>query len=94
MDRGAWWATVHRVTQSWTQLKQLISTYIPMMCLKENSGFLPSVSPSLYHQLQTNSPLIFLTSINCITHTGSERGVYIGFVGVGQTSQLATPLSS
>ena len=23
MDRGAWWATVHRVTQSWTQLKQL-----------------------------------------------------------------------
>ena len=21
MDRGAWWATVHRVTQSWTQLK-------------------------------------------------------------------------
>ena len=23
MDRGAWWATVHRVTQSWTRLKQL-----------------------------------------------------------------------
>ena len=23
MDRGAWQATVHRVTQSWTQLKQL-----------------------------------------------------------------------
>ena len=22
-DRGAWWATVHRVPQSWTQLKQL-----------------------------------------------------------------------
>ena len=21
MDRGAWWATVHRVTESWTQLK-------------------------------------------------------------------------
>ena len=21
MDRGAWWATVHRVTMSWTQLK-------------------------------------------------------------------------
>ena len=20
MDRGAWWTTVHRVTQSWTQL--------------------------------------------------------------------------
>ena len=23
MDRGAWWATVHRVAQSWTQLKRL-----------------------------------------------------------------------
>ena len=23
MDRGAWWATVHRVTKSWTQLKWL-----------------------------------------------------------------------
>ena len=23
MDRGAWWATVHRVTESQTQLKQL-----------------------------------------------------------------------
>ena len=22
MDRGAWWATVHRVTKSWTRLKQ------------------------------------------------------------------------
>ena len=23
MDRGAWWATVHGVAKSWTQLKQL-----------------------------------------------------------------------
>ena len=23
MDRGAWWARVHAVTQSWTRLKQL-----------------------------------------------------------------------
>ena len=23
MDRGAWWATVHRVTKNWTQVKQL-----------------------------------------------------------------------
>ena len=27
MDRGAWWATVHRVPKSWTQLKGL-STYM------------------------------------------------------------------
>ena len=23
LDRGAWWATIHRATKSWTQLKQL-----------------------------------------------------------------------
>ena len=23
MDRGAWWATVHRVAKNWTQLEQL-----------------------------------------------------------------------
>ena len=23
MDRGAWWATVHRVTKSWTQMERL-----------------------------------------------------------------------
>ena len=23
MDRGAWWATVHEVTKSWTRLQQL-----------------------------------------------------------------------
>ena len=23
MDRGAWWATVHRVSKSWTKLKPL-----------------------------------------------------------------------
>ena len=23
MDRGPWWAMVHRVTKSWTQLKRL-----------------------------------------------------------------------
>ena len=28
MDRGAWWATVHGVEKSWTQLKQL-SLHVP-----------------------------------------------------------------
>jgi len=23
MDRGAWWATVHKITKHWTQLKRL-----------------------------------------------------------------------
>ena len=29
MDKGAWWATVQRVSQSQTQLKQL-STHVPL----------------------------------------------------------------
>ena len=28
MDRGAWWATVHGVAKSWTQIKRL-STHVP-----------------------------------------------------------------
>ena len=27
MDRGAWWATVHGVTKSWTRLKRLSILY-------------------------------------------------------------------
>ena len=27
MDRGAWWATIHRVTKSWTRLSTLMPTY-------------------------------------------------------------------
>ena len=27
MDRGDWWATVHGVTKSWTQLSNFIFTY-------------------------------------------------------------------
>ena len=33
MDRGAWWVIVHRITQSWTQLK-LLSMHI---CTQEGS---------------------------------------------------------
>ena len=31
MDRGAWWATVHGVTKSWTRLKQLSMHALPAM---------------------------------------------------------------
>ena len=33
MDRGAWWATVYRVTKSWTQLKQLSMHACPYLAL-------------------------------------------------------------
>ena len=32
MDREAWWATVHRIAKSWTQLKQL-STHEYTNCM-------------------------------------------------------------
>ena len=34
MDRGAWWAAVHRITQSWTRLKRL-SMHV---CIGEGNG--------------------------------------------------------
>ena len=33
MNRGAWWATVHRVTKSWTWLKQLSMHTITMISI-------------------------------------------------------------
>ena len=37
MDRGAWWATVHRVAKSWSQLKQL-STHTLLACTQVHAG--------------------------------------------------------
>ena len=34
MDTGAWWATVHRVTKSWTRLKRL-STHACNKCVQQ-----------------------------------------------------------
>ena len=34
MDRGAWWATVHKGTKSQTQLKQLNTHTCTSQCLK------------------------------------------------------------
>ena len=36
-DRGAWWATVHRVAKSWTQLKHAHTHTLPGSAIK----FLP-----------------------------------------------------
>ena len=32
MDRGAWWAIIHRVTKSWTRLKWFCR-HAPMVCV-------------------------------------------------------------
>ena len=47
MDRGAWWATVHGVAQSWTRLKQLsIALFFPIIIILLSSG------PRLYKERQ------------------------------------------
>ena len=41
MDRGAWWATVYGVAESWTQLKQLsahMHTTYKRFCLQIPEG--------------------------------------------------------
>jgi len=35
MDGGAWWATVYRVAQNWTQLKQLSSSSMQLNIKKK-----------------------------------------------------------
>ena len=40
MDRRAWWATVHSVTKSWTQLKQFSThTYTHVQDLEESQEY-------------------------------------------------------
>ena len=34
MDRGAWWATVHRVAKSWTRLSDFTFTFFPFFNCK------------------------------------------------------------
>ena len=50
MDRGAWWATVHRVTKSWTQLKQL-STHLQTQVMFPQNVELISMSFYCYPDL-------------------------------------------
>ena len=40
MDRGVWWAAVHGVTKSWTQLKQLSTQAFTLNYLYCPTGFL------------------------------------------------------
>ena len=56
MDRGAWWATVHEVTKSQTQLKQL-STYsitVGRLFLKNNDTF------SLFMSVNIRNPYTYV----------------------------------
>ena len=47
MDRGAWWATVHRATKNRTQLKQLSThTMVHLKCLGYLIGLFVCFSPN------------------------------------------------
>ena len=39
MDRGAWWATVHRGTKSWTRLRDWAHTLLPIRPTKSSTGW-------------------------------------------------------
>ena len=53
MDRGAWWATVPRVTKSWTQLKHLFNFYAEyIMRNKLESRLLREISITLDMQMK------------------------------------------
>ena len=48
VERGAWWATVHGVTKSWTQLSNWVHTHTHLICISPpNSPFV--VVQSLSH---------------------------------------------
>ena len=63
MDRGAWWATVHRVSKSWKQLKQF-STHTWKICCMKYHIYIASLTPNskqthvhkkhIYQSMHTN----------------------------------------
>ena len=52
MDRGAWWATVHEVEKSWTQLSNKM--------LKESSEHSEEANTTAHRPHQLPKPLSFL----------------------------------
>ena len=48
MDRGAWWAVVHRVTGSWTQLKFLLCIVVIMGSWKHKLTIIIQTNNSTY----------------------------------------------
>ena len=53
MDGGAWWATVHGVAKSWTQLSD--STFTS----KIKSATVSTVSPSVCHEVMGQDAMTF-----------------------------------
>ena len=50
MDRGAWWATVHRAAKSWARLKRLVTPALdvcPNLCQREWLALVPLMPGAL-----------------------------------------------
>ena len=67
MDRGAWWATVHRVAKSWTQLNDLTNSncssyhsapsdlqrFMSILCAKYNHPITTSIKFSTNYSIKS-----------------------------------------
>ena len=68
MDTGAWYATVHRVTQSWTRLKNLASTNIYSEILRAKIYATPLLDWKKKNQRHSLYPIVFLRKTWFLKH--------------------------
>ena len=70
MDRGAWWATVHGVTKSWTRLKRLSTyTYVksPLGHHQDKHYYLASPDRAIFRLIKIVPLLIILINFIIIS---------------------------
>ena len=80
MDRGAWWAIVHRITKSWTRLKQL-STHTCRVYKEVNN----SIRERTYNPIKNGQRLrIGMCPRRCINSSWHMKTLSIISCGVMQ----------
>ena len=62
-DRGAWWATVHGVTQSQTQLKQLSTHITESLCYTAELTHCKSTTTKVFKNLYSSGNLTQCTVV-------------------------------
>ena len=60
MDRGAWWATVHGVAKSWTQLSEFTSLSFTFMLIHVSFGFSEFVSDNVGFKEMKNTIVFYI----------------------------------
>ena len=57
MDKGAWWATVHKVAKNWTRLRQLNThTHMSQWCLEYQFSSVAQSCPTLFDPMNRSTP--------------------------------------